>query len=982
MAVSSRFARVRESIRSRRAVANLHTIARRSRPALPEALESRVLFSGLPTGYQEADIGTVGTAGSSSFNASTNTFTVKGAGDDVFGAADAFHYVYTTITGNGSFVARVTNVSASNSDAPSGIDLRSSLSPTAANFFTAVTPANNLVVNERTADGAVGTNVQNGPLSGPYFLKLIRTGNVVSSYISHDGVTYGLLQSATINGLGNTVDVGLAVASHDPASLATGTFDGVAATSFGAIPTFVQETDIGGVGAPGFTDFNNGNNGFAVSGAGSDLFGTADAFHYIYTTLSGDGSLTVHQTGNSAFDQSAPGGIDIRSSLSPTASNLFVAERSDTQLIVNTRPIDGGQGSNVVIQPGAIPNWLRITRTGNSITAETSSDGLTFTPVTTQSLTLGTTAFIGIAVASHDVTTLSTSSFDNFNLVGNQAPSAMLASAPNISAPQVNPYQFSVQYSAAGNTMIDASTIGGNDIAVSGPGGYTQAATLVSTGLTNGGVVTAVYSVPAPTVNGVYAVAVNANSVLDSNTIAVPAGALGTFSVAVSTDHTPPTAVLSSHPPVSSSSAPYVFEITYTDDSGVNASTIGNGNILVSGPSGFSQAATLLSTGLTNGTQVVAQYSIPAPPLQGSYSISILANQVTDTSGNPVAAGELGTFSQTGTTTGTGSISGRVVNSLNLAGIAGRTVRLNTGATAVSDSSGGFSFGNLSPGTYVVAETLPSGVVITDPANDSRQVAVVAGQTISGVTFASLPPTTAGSADLTATLSGKVPSSVISGVKGNVKIKITNSGTVAATGPATVTLLVSPNGLLSASNVVVTNVSAGTLKLKPRASKTINVKFNYPTGIASGSYRLIGVANSTASIAESNFANNTSSSTPVTIAPAFVSLSAAVTRAPVSLTKGKPGHVTVTVTNTGNTASSGAVGIVLYESPVAGFQAGNVQLTTFSRNAKIKPSGGKTNFAINFKTPITVTPGSEFLVAVLNGDTAHAVVSPTKVTFA
>ena len=35
------------------------------------------------------------------------TFTVKGAGADIAGTADAFHFLYQTMTGNGSITARI-----------------------------------------------------------------------------------------------------------------------------------------------------------------------------------------------------------------------------------------------------------------------------------------------------------------------------------------------------------------------------------------------------------------------------------------------------------------------------------------------------------------------------------------------------------------------------------------------------------------------------------------------------------------------------------------------------------------------------------------------------------------------------------------------------------------------------------------------------------------------------------------------------------
>jgi fibronectin type 3 domain-containing protein len=114
---------------------------------------------------------------------------------------------------------------------------------------------------------------------------------------------------------------------------------------------------------------------------------------------------------------------------------------------------------------------------------------------------------------------------------------------------------------------------------------------------------------------------------------------------------TRPTATLTSAAPITAATAsPYTFNATYTDSLGINASTIGNQNIVVTG-TGYSQAATLVSTGLSNSPTIVATYSVPAPAggwatsTNGSYTITLQANQVADTSGN-FAAGptSLGTF--------------------------------------------------------------------------------------------------------------------------------------------------------------------------------------------------------------------------------------------------------------------------------------------------------------------------------------------------
>ena len=69
----------------------------------------------------------------------------------------------------------------------------------------------------------------------------------------------------------------------------------------------------------------------------------------------------------------------------------------------------------------------------------------------------------------------------------------------------------------------------------------------------------------------------------------------------------------------------------------------------MTGPGGFSRLAQLVSTSGAGG-QIVATYSVEPPSggwssaANGTYTVSMLAGQVQDTSSNAVAAGQLGSF--------------------------------------------------------------------------------------------------------------------------------------------------------------------------------------------------------------------------------------------------------------------------------------------------------------------------------------------------
>jgi len=64
----------------------------------------QVCAQSIPSGWTDADVGSVGTAGSASY--ANGVFTVKGAGSGT-ATADAFNYLYQPLSGDGTIVARV-----------------------------------------------------------------------------------------------------------------------------------------------------------------------------------------------------------------------------------------------------------------------------------------------------------------------------------------------------------------------------------------------------------------------------------------------------------------------------------------------------------------------------------------------------------------------------------------------------------------------------------------------------------------------------------------------------------------------------------------------------------------------------------------------------------------------------------------------------------------------------------------------------------
>src|SRR5688572_16354880 len=79
----------------------------------------------LPAPWTSADVGAPVLRGGAS--AASSTFTVDGAGTDIWGTADQFHFVYRPITGNGEIIARVASIGNTDPWAKAGVMFREAL---------------------------------------------------------------------------------------------------------------------------------------------------------------------------------------------------------------------------------------------------------------------------------------------------------------------------------------------------------------------------------------------------------------------------------------------------------------------------------------------------------------------------------------------------------------------------------------------------------------------------------------------------------------------------------------------------------------------------------------------------------------------------------------------------------------------------------------------------------------------------------------
>jgi regulation of enolase protein 1 (concanavalin A-like superfamily) len=155
-----------------------------------------------------------------------------------------------------------------------------------------------------------------------------------------------------------------------------------------------------------------------VNGCGADIWGTVDAFHYVYRQYTGDFDAKVRiPTGPTPITNNyAKAGLMARGSLANNAANIIVTLLPIGSVESVARATDGGD-SFVRERVTDASKWVRLVRQGNVFKTYYSSDGATWTTLSTDlTLTLPSTVYLGLAVSSHNTTALTGATFDNISI--------------------------------------------------------------------------------------------------------------------------------------------------------------------------------------------------------------------------------------------------------------------------------------------------------------------------------------------------------------------------------------------------------------------------------------------------------------------------------------------------------------------------------------------------------------------------------------
>jgi hypothetical protein len=389
---------------------------------LAMCLPSSATAQALADNWLVASVGAPTTAGAASV--ANGTYTVSGTGTDIGGKADQFTFVYRTLAGDGSIVARVTSLKQTHPLAKAGVMMRQSLSAGSPNAFAFVTASKGLGFQQRTREnGSTVARASGVAGAAPVWLKVVRQSSAITASWSVDGIAWTELGSDIVPMKG-VVYIGLAVTSRTQGATAPATFTNVQMTPLALsgkpLPNGWKAADVGSPQPSGATAYDQGT--FGLIGGGAGIAGSSDQFHFAYMAVQGDVDIVarVAVVGDTTADSKA--GIMIRESLAADAAHATMTVTSARGSTFDRRAAAGRTAATTIAAGVQAPIWLKLSIRSTTVTAYRSADGRSWTLAGSDVVAMPFGMYVGLVVASGSPAAAVATNIDNVTIAASSEP--------------------------------------------------------------------------------------------------------------------------------------------------------------------------------------------------------------------------------------------------------------------------------------------------------------------------------------------------------------------------------------------------------------------------------------------------------------------------------------------------------------------------------------------------------------------------------
>ena len=179
---------------------------------------------------------------------------------------------------------------------------------------------------------------------------------------------------------------------------------------------FDHHSDIGITPQAGSAEFDPATAEYKVTGGGANIWGTADAFQYVWKRVSGDISITADVRflgeGKAAHRKAV---LMIRQNLDPGAAYADAAEHGDGLTSLQFRTGAGGITLELRSRQVHVMR-LRLERKNQRLTMYAGNPGEELKPLGPAVVIMQDPIYMGLGVCSHDANTLETAVFSNVKI--------------------------------------------------------------------------------------------------------------------------------------------------------------------------------------------------------------------------------------------------------------------------------------------------------------------------------------------------------------------------------------------------------------------------------------------------------------------------------------------------------------------------------------------------------------------------------------
>jgi len=160
---------------------------------------------------------------------------------------------------------------------------------------------------------------------------------------------------------------------------------------------------------------------YTITGSGSDIWDTADEFHFAFKTLNGAGSIIARVESVENTNDWAKAGVMIRETLDAGSKHAMAVVTPAQGISFQRRNDTDGSSAADTIDGISAPHWVKIERDliGN-FTAFHSTNGSTWEMLgLPDNISMGSNVYIGLTLTSHDAALTCQAVFTNVTTTGN-----------------------------------------------------------------------------------------------------------------------------------------------------------------------------------------------------------------------------------------------------------------------------------------------------------------------------------------------------------------------------------------------------------------------------------------------------------------------------------------------------------------------------------------------------------------------------------